>query len=95
MTLKKRLPMALKSGSDGCFTALATATGHVLACRCSQTTHKSCAFSLESLRFPPVFLRWRRVSEEISCLVVESGKMLSANGRGRAFSIVAFVVSLI
>ena len=66
--------MALKVGRMVVFTALATAAGHVLACRCSQTTPQSCAFSLESLRFPPVFLRWRRVSEEISCLVVKSGK---------------------
>ena len=47
--------MALKVGRMVVFTALATAAGHVLACRCSQTTPQSCAFSLESLRFPPVF----------------------------------------
>ena len=41
---------------------------------------QSYAFSLESLLFPPVFLRWRRVSEEISCLVVESGKCYQRMG---------------
>ena len=76
--------MALKVGRMVVFTALATAAGHVLVCRCSQTTPQSCAFSLESLRFPPVFLRWRRVSEEISCLVVESDKCYQRVG-GESF----------
>ena len=48
--------MALKVGRMVVFTALATAAGHVLACRCSQTTLLSYAFSLEYLLFSPVFL---------------------------------------
>ena len=59
MTLPKKASNGTKSGSDGCFTALATAAGHVLACRWRQSTPQSYAFSLISLLFPPVFFEER------------------------------------
>ena len=66
--------MALKVGRMVVFTALATAAGHVfsLSMQSNDPTKLRIFFGISSL--PPCFLRWRRVSEEISCLVVESGK---------------------
>ena len=57
MTLPKKASNGTKSGSDGCFTALATAARQVLACRRSLSTLQSYAFSLGYLRFPSVFSR--------------------------------------
>ena len=48
--------MALKVGRMVVFTALATAAGHVLACRCSQTPPQSYAFSFGISSLFPSFL---------------------------------------
>ena len=47
--------LTTKSGSDGCFTALATAAGHVLACRWRQSTPQSYAFTSDCLHSLLVF----------------------------------------
>ena len=55
-------PGTLKTRVNRCFCSSNDRRRACLACRCSQTTPQSYAFSLKSLRFPPVFLGgWGRV----------------------------------
>ena len=74
MTLAKTASDGSKSGSDGCFYCFSDChrACFSLSMQSNDPTKLRIFFGISSL--PPVFLRWRRVSEEISCLVVESGK---------------------
>ena len=49
-------PGTLKTRVNRCFCSSNDRRKACLACRCSQTPPQSYAFSLKSLRFPPVFL---------------------------------------
>ena len=53
-------------------------------CIADTLTHKVAHFLWNLFASPLFFLRWRRVSEEISCLVVESGKCYQRVG-GESF----------
>ncbi len=55
-------PGTLKTRVNRCFCSSNDRRKACLACRCSQTSPQSYAFSLKSLRFPPVFFGgWGRV----------------------------------
>ena len=70
---------------QGCF------GGHFLACWCSQQHHRITHFLLIS----PVFRGVEEKGEEISCLVVKSGKCYQRVGEWRICIFRLFVISLI
>lgn len=72
MTLPKKASNGTKSGSDGCFTALATAAGHVLACRWRQSTPQSYAFTSDCLHSLLVFWVGTERGEGLTWFVNES-----------------------
>ena len=84
MTLAKTASDGSKSGSDGCFYRFSDCRRACfsLSMQSNDPTKLRIFFGISSL--PPCFLRWRRVSEEISCLVVESGKCYQRVG-GESF----------
>ena len=72
MTLPKKASNGTKSGSDGCFTALATAARHVLACRWRQSTPQSYAFISDCLHSLLVFWVGTERGEGLTWFVNES-----------------------
>ena len=72
MTLPKKASNGTKSGSDGCFTALATAARHILACRWRQSTPQSYALTSDCLHSLLVFWVGTERGEGLTWFVNES-----------------------